>query len=504
MMRSRLTVTVVAFLLALANTASAQTVLVKPYVQPCDSSTTDKSDAKRLCWLTDQTPGEFLIEYEYAGGKPATAKPERIALDFEKLIDPKKAVPKEKDDPNDPPEKVGSLPAEKEQHFFRYIATLPNLPFDTTVNYRVLLAGKVVREASFRTVASREKPIRFAVVGDLANGKEPQKTVAYRIGEEKPEFLLALGDLVYPSGRVNQYSQFYWNTYNDVETPGLKTGAPLMASIPFYAVIGNHDVAAKFPAIPDALGIYYFFHAPKNGPGVGPWATPLGADKAAVAKFRSSAAESYPSLDAYSFDYGPAHVIVLNSNLSGSIDQPKFREWVESDLKATKARWKFVCYHAPAFQSSGQHYTEQAMRLWQPIFQENGVDVIFSGHVHNYQRTVPLKFTPLSPKRDKRGRADGEFVFDREFDGVSNTRAKGIVHIVAGGGGATLYGPGLDKTSVTLKKEHGDNFADYTAKMVADRHSYVMVDLTPDTFKLRALDLNGVLIDQIVITKSIK
>ena len=502
MMRSRLASTAMLLLLVLASSASAQTVLVKPYVQPGDSST-DKSDSKRLCWLTDQLPGEFVVEYEYAGGKSANVKPERIALDFDKLIDPKKAVPKETNDPADPPEKVGSLPLEKEQHFYRYIATLANLPIDATVSYRVKLAGKVIREASFRTVASREKPIRFAVVGDLANGKEPQKTVAYRIGEEKPEFLLALGDIVYPSGRVNQYSAFYWNTYNDVETPGPKAGSPLMASIPFYAVIGNHDVAAKLPIVPDALGIYYFFHAAKNGPGAGPWATPLGSDVKAVAKFRQ-AADSYPALDAYSFDYGPAHVVVLNSNLSGSIEQKKLRTWVIDDLKSTNARWKFVCYHAPAFQSSGQHYTEQAMRLWQPIFQENGVDVVFSGHVHNYQRTVPLTFTPSSPKRDRRGRADGAFTFDREFDGVKNTRAKGIVHIVAGGGGATLYGPGLAKSSVILKKDHGDNFADYTAKMVVDRHSYVMVDLSPETFQLRAVDLNGVLIDQIVITKPIK
>jgi len=491
------------WLAVLTSFASAQEILVKPYVQPGDTSSADKTDSKRLCWLTDQTPGEFVVEYEFSGAKTFTVQPERISLDFDKLIDPKKAVPKETNNPADPLEKVGSLPSEKEQHFYRYIATLPRLPLNTSVNYRVKLAGKVVREASFRTVASREQPIRFAVVGDLANGKEPQKAVAYRLGEEKPEFLLALGDIVYPSGRVNQYSQFYWNTYNNVETPDPKIGAPLMASVPFYAIIGNHDVAAKLPAVPDALGIYYFFHAPRNGPGVGPWATPLGSDPSAIAKFRK-AADSYPALDAYSFDTGPAHVLVLNSNLSGSIEQTKFRDWVENDLKSSNARWKFVCYHAPAFHSSTQHYTEQAMRLWQPIFQENGVDVIFSGHVHNYQRTVPLKFTPASPKRDKRGRADGEFVFDREFDGVNKTQAKGIIHIVAGGGGASLYGPGLEKSSVPLKKDHGENYADYTAKMVADRHSYVMVDLSPDTFKLRAVDLNGAAIDQIVMTKPLK
>jgi predicted phosphodiesterase len=489
-------------ILAVPGTLSAQTVLVKPYVQPGDSDSPGKTDTKVLYWFTDQAPGEFVVEYEHPGGAMKVAKAERSALDFPKYDDPKKAAEPAK--PEEAGVKTGGLPPEKEQHFFKYTAILPGLPLDSSVTYRVKLGGKTVREATFATAAGRDKAIRFAVVGDLANGKEPQKTIAYRIGEEKPSFMMALGDIVYPSGRVNQYSQFYWNTYNDVEAPGPKAGAPLMASIPFYAVLGNHDVAAKYPAVPDALGVYYFFQAPKNGPGAGPWATPLGSDKAAVEKFRKATTESYPSLDAYSFDSGPAHILVLNSNISSGIEQPKLRQWVENDLKTTNAKWKFVCYHAPAFHSSGQHYTEQAMRLWQPIFQDHGVDVIFSGHVHNYQRSLPMRFTPTSPKRDKKGRADGEFAFDKEFDGVSKTQPKGIIHFVAGGGGATLYGPGLDKTSVFLKKDHGDNYADYTAKMIADQHSFVMIDLTPETFKLRALDLNGKAIDQITITKPAK
>jgi len=157
-------------------------------------------------------------------------------------------------------------------------------------------------------------------------------------------------------------------------------------------------------------------------------------------------------------------------------------------------------------ESNGSHAPEPmngADILVQSLI-NHGVDVVFAGHIHNYQRSVPLKFTPLSPKRDKRGRADGEFTLDRDFDGITKTRPNGVIHFVAGGGGATLYGPGLDKSAVMLRKDHGGNYADYTAKMVADQHSFVMIDLTPDTFKLRALDLNGAALDQIVITKPLK
>jgi len=487
--------------ISLAAPATAQTILVKPYVQPGDGSTLGKTDVKVLCWLTDRKPGDFIVDYELPGGRMLAARPERIALDFDKAAEPKKAEPEKPGDPNDPPEKTGTLPADKEQHYFKYIVRLAELPFDAEIRYRVKLGGTVIREATFRTRSSADKSVRFALVGDLANGKEAQKAVAYRIAEEKPAFLVALGDIVYPAGRVNQYMSFFWKTYNDVDAPGPKDGAPLMASVPFYPVLGNHDVAARFPTIPDALGIYYFFHPPQNGPGAGSWVTPLGSNEAAVAKFRAATADSYPSLDAYSFDNGPVHVVVLNSNRSGNVDQPKLRQWVEQDLKSTSARWKLVCYHNPAFSSSHQHYTEQSVRLWQPLFEAGGVDVVFSGHVHNYQRTVPLTFAPASPKRDKMGRVDGTFALDRVFDGEKNTRPSGIIHVVAGGGGASLYGPGLEKTAVTLKKEHGDNYADYTAKMVVDRYSFVILDVTAETLKLRAIDSNGKVIDEMSITK---
>ena len=141
--------------------AYAQTVLVKPYVQPGDATPT--SDAKVLYWLTDQTPGDFAVEYEVAGVKK-TAQPKRVALDFAKLIDPKMADPQKPGNPDDPLERVGGLPVEREQHYFRYAAVLPELPLDSVVKYRVSLAGATVREAGFPLVegdlvaAEREGP----------------------------------------------------------------------------------------------------------------------------------------------------------------------------------------------------------------------------------------------------------------------------------------------------------------------------------------------------------
>ncbi len=125
---------------------------------------------------------------------------------------------------------------EKEQHYFSYAAALEGLPFDSVVRYRVRIGDRLVREGSFKTRASAAKPIRFVAVGDLANGKPHQNGIAWQIAQQQPDFMIALGDIVYPHGRVNEYMHHFWTTYNDVAQPGPKTGAPLFASIPLYPV----------------------------------------------------------------------------------------------------------------------------------------------------------------------------------------------------------------------------------------------------------------------------
>ena len=502
----------VAALVFCAGPARTQTIHVLPYVQPGDGSKLGAADSKVICWLTDQVPAEFTVEYSVAGGPLKTAKPIAVKLDFPALklkiletappprevINPK---PKEKDanDLDEPKEPKVPQPPEKDQHYLNYAAVLNDLPFNSEVQYRVKLAGKTIREAGFRTRATADKSVRCVLVGDLAQGRPAQKTIAHHIWEEKPEFLVALGDIVYPSGRANQYAAFYWDTYNNVSTPSLKTGAPLMASIPFYPVLGNHDIAAKLSTTPDALSVYYFFHVPRNGPGEGPWATPIGTDPAA-SQFRKNSWGNYPSIDAYSFDYGPAHFTVINDNAKIAIHDPGFAKWLRADLLATAAKWKFVCYHVPGFQAARQHYTEQQARLLQPVFEECGVDLTFSGHVHNYQRSVPLKFAP-DDKGMVRGKVNGQFALDLQFDGVKTTKPNGVIHIVAGGGGASLYGPSPEKVAEGLKKLHGDNLAPFTAKAVVEQHSFVVLDLTPEKLSLRAIGIDGKDIDAIVIEK---
>src|SRR5262245_34645263 len=113
-------------------------------------------------------------------------------------------------------------------------------------------------------------------------------------------------------------------------------------------------------------------------------------------------------------------------------------------------------FHQPGFDSSKAHFTEQQMRLAADVFEQQGVDVVFTGHVHNYQRSYPLKFLLKldgDPKLAKDGvlhtpreysgtnpfTIDDDYTFDRSFDGVTRTRPLYPIYIVTGAGGAGLY-----------------------------------------------------------------
>jgi predicted phosphodiesterase len=485
---------------------AAQTVLVQPYVQPGDGSTLGDSDVKVIAWLTDQTPGEFVVEFGADGAPFRETKPERVTLDFAGPIPPRRRteVPTSFEELRERlAERIDpGPPKDKEQHYYKYAATLTQLPFGSTISYRVKLGGSLVRDGSFRARATPQQTIRFIAVGDLAQGSKEQNRVAFQMWKAQPDFLIALGDIVYSDGRVSEYERHFWKTYNNVTAPSPKAGAPLMQTVPIYPVLGNHDVGARLDDKPDALGVFYFFHGPLNGPGLGSWNVPLGKNGKRAATFRKNVGSSYPALGVYSFDSGPAHFLVLDTNMPGDSWSGRLVDWIQKDLSSSKQPWKFVCFHAPSFHTSPHHYEQQKMRLLEPIFAANGVDVVFSGHVHNYQRTKPLRFTPMPPVRDKRGRVNGTFDLDETFDGVADTTPEGVIHIVSGGGGAALYNSkDFAATVAQLERENVGNWAPFTAKFIADRHSFSLVELSLERFTLRQVSLDGDEVDRFTITK---
>ena len=122
------------------------------------------------------------------------------------------------------------------------------------------------------------------------------------------------------------------------------------------------------------------------------------------------------------------------------------------DLAAAKgATWRFVAFHHPGFNSSKSHFDQQYMRLLAPVFEAGKVDLVFNGHVHNYQRTFPLRFVPAgengAPVIGKDGNlnklrhVDGRWTLDKSFNGHTDTTPEGVIYVVTGAGGQHLYNP---------------------------------------------------------------
>jgi len=316
--------------------------------------------------------------------------------------------------------------------------------------------------------------------------------------------------------------KYFWSTYSNPTEPSEKNGAPMMGSIPFYAVLGNHDVMGKLTTTSDSYAAYHFFNAPQNGMPEGVWNTALPKSEAAT-KFRALAGKNYPALGFYSFDYGAAHIVVLDNSGGGKSDDPAVMAWLDQDLKATKQPWKFIALHMPPFQVTVAHYSAQRQRKFAPILEANGVDVVFAGHVHNFQRSKPLRFlpatgvvaaaaakpVPLDPKANVQSLApntppsyvNGTFTLDETFDGAKNTRPKGVIYVVQGGGGAKLYTGTVDKNLAKLPNGGKDNYAPFNAKLYDTLHSFSVIDLTVQRFEMRTINEKGEEIDRCVIEK---
>ncbi len=454
-----------------------QEILVPPYLQPGNSSTLRK-EGKVLIWQTDSIPGTFQVECKLTSGqssKVILAKPNSVKL---KLIN---------------------------KSTFLYRANLSGLEFDASYSYQVSLNGKPISSGSFDTRTKKNKT-RFAVFGDCGVGSPEQAKVAYQISLQKPQFALLTGDLVYTNGRELEYRKRFFPYYLSPEAVPEK-GAPLMNSIPFYMLVGNHDVYSyDLDKYPDGLAYFYYTDLPLNAPIPTVTVEAVG-NKSAVQAFKKNTAPRFPRTTNYSFDYGNVHIACLDANSYINPVDHALIEWLMNDMKNSKAEWKILAYHQPAFNSSVRHYEYQIMRVLAPISEKLGIDLVLTGHVHSYQRTVPLRFTPEQGPSDNRyiigenGSVNGKFKLDTLFDGKANTRPDGIIYVTTGAGGAALYDKEISEKTELWKKGPPENWAPYTSKLVSDRHSFTMIETDGGVLTLKQIDVNGTVFDEIKITK---
>ena len=195
-------------------------------------------------------------------------------------------------------------------------------------------------QAPASVLLNAKDSIKFLVIGDSGTGDRPQYEVADQIKRAhdrfKFDFAIMLGDNLYGSENPNDYVSKFEKPYKPLLDAGVK----------FYASLGNHDEPAQR------------FYKPFNMDG-----------------------KRY-----YTFEKGDAAFFVLDSTYM----PPEQVEWLRKELEGNGKKWKIAYCHHPIYSSGERHGSEMDLReLIEPLFLKNGVDVVFAGHEHFYERLKP-------------------------------------------------------------------------------------------------------------------
>jgi hypothetical protein len=317
---------------------------------------------------------------------------------------------------------------------WRHAVKLTGLTPGRTHSYVVEACGSVTGVRQFRAAQPPTTlSLRFTAVGDFGTGGLREQQVVDRLAQpgNAGELLLTLGDNAYSSGTEQEFQDRMF-------TPM----AALLRKVPLFPSLGNHEYVTN-------QGQPYLdnFYLPANNP---------------------AGSERY-----YSFDWGPVHFVALDSNCAvglASSDRCTLaaqKSWVAQDLAASQRPWKVAFFHHPPW-SSGDHGSQLTMRReFGPLFEQYGVDLVLTGHDHNYERSKPMKGDAVAP---------------------SGTR--GIPYVVVGSGGANL-------------RPFQDSQPGWTAYRNNTDAGYLEVAVSGGTLSARFLTPNGEVKDSFTLTKTL-
>lgn len=305
----------------------------------------------------------------------------------------------------------------------------------TTYVYRLeSLDGAPLGEGRFTTAPlSSSAPCTFLVLGDSGGTEESEGELIDAVREDVDEIrgvdedenqqgkvvgamlahpadlVLHLGDVVYPSGAREDYHQGFFRPF-----------APLIANVPVYPTIGNHDVKSE-----GGRPFLDVFVTPTNGPD--------------------------PEGRTYSFDWGCVHFVCLDVILNPIEPGSALLEWLKRDLAANRSIWRVVYFHVPPYSATRGESPSMVEHLV-PILEAARVDLVLSGHDHNYCRFLP-----------------------REY----------CTYVVSGGGGKSLY---------SVKSRNDLAYAESV-------FHFLEVQARPKSLVLRAIDARGYPFDQLELRK---
>jgi predicted phosphodiesterase len=290
-----------------------------------------------------------------------------------------------------------------EKQVWSAVATLQP---STTYCYQVANGtGAMTARTGFKTAPGpdSDEPVRFLAFGDSGGGGSDQYALLDQMYTVPYDLIIHTGDLAYDDGTLDQYEDNVFGVYGD-----------LFRNIPFFPASGNHD-----------------YH------------TMNGAPFREVFNLPGDSGEKW-----YSYDWGKVHFVALDTESDYSTQAA----WLERDLAATDRPWKVVYMHKPPY-SSGAHGSDTTLRKkLAPIFEAHHVQLVLSGHDHNYERMLPQH---------------------------------GVAYVVTGGGG------------VGTKSVGASSFTAFSEDVI----HFVYVEVGTDLLVLHAIDANGREFDSMVVPR---
>jgi Calcineurin-like phosphoesterase/Purple acid Phosphatase, N-terminal domain len=362
---------------------------------------------------------------------------------------------------------------------------LTGLTANTKYFYRIGTSTTVIQGDAnnfFKTgVSSGSSNFKVWVTGDMGvgttQGHNDQIAVrnAYQsyLGATPADFWIWLGDNAYSSGTATEYTDNVFNVHPQ-----------LLKSLPFFPSIGNHDYGNQNYLSASTLTTNWeYFNA---------FTMPTNAELGGIA----SSTEKY-----YSYNYGNAHFIVIDSWGASSTVGGTMYNWLQSDLLANTKKFVVCYFHNPPY-TKGTHDSDN-MTADLPSFdirqnlltlmENNNVDLVLAGHSHIYERSPLIRgHTGVSSTFNA-----ATMVLNGTSGNVSPyykkyaTGGVGTVYAVCGnsGQGGVVHGytpwPHPAMTAKSLESTRGSMILEFTAN-----------DLTA-----KFLDINGIVQDNFKIVK---
>jgi len=281
--------------------------------------------------------------------------------------------------------------------------TITNLFSGIKYFYRISAQGSQgYYTGSFRAAPSENTTeLKFMVYGDSRSFPTIHASVAGAMMSTfaaDPNFqtlIFSTGDLVTDGNNEVDWDEQLLGS----DQPNIQE---MLENIPFHACMGNHE-------LPGNLFEKYFpypFESPRY----------------------------------WSFDYGPAHFMIVDQYTDYSPNSAQLT-WIENDLASTIKPWKFIYFHEPGWSAGGHPNNSNVQAYLQPLFEQYGVAMVFTGHNHYYARAV----------------------------------VNGVHHVTTGGGGAELYAPYPNPSYVVAA-----NMSYHFCKVEIDGDSLAFTAVKPD------------------------